>query len=31
VVLGVAPGVVHRAGAGISVPGRAVLLLRVVG
>ena len=28
---GVAPGVVHRAGAGISVPGRAVLLLRVVG
>jgi glycogen operon protein len=28
---GVAPGVVHRAGAGTSVPGRAVLLLRVVG
>ncbi|MFE9651313.1 glycogen debranching protein GlgX [Streptomyces sp. NPDC006365] len=27
---GVAPGVVHRAGAGVLVPGRAVLLLRVV-
>lgn len=28
---GVAPGVVHRAGAGVTVPARAVLLLRVVG